>query len=148
MRISSKGRYALAAVTNMAQRYDSGEYATVINISKELGISKIYLEQVFSLLKRGGVVTSTKGAQGGYLLSRKPGQITVYEVLTSVEDSLFERTQETVAETAMDIESALRIKVFDTLDRTISGTLHGITLLDLVNEAERHKGEHEIMFYI
>ncbi len=148
MRISSKGRYALAAVTNMAQRYDSGEYATVINISKELGISKIYLEQVFSLLKRGGVVTSTKGAQGGYLLSRKPGQITVFEVLTSVEDSLFERTQETVAKNAMDIENALRITVFDTLDKVISETSHGITLLDLVNEAEKHKGEHEIMFYI
>ncbi|TCL56235.1 BadM/Rrf2 family transcriptional regulator [Kineothrix alysoides] len=148
MRISSKGRYALAAVTNMAQRYDSGEYATVINISKELGISKIYLEQVFSLLKRGGVVTSTKGAQGGYLLSRKPGQITVFEVLASVEDSLFERTQETVAENAMDIESALRITVFDTLDEVISETSQGITLLDLVNEAEKHKGEHEIMFYI
>jgi Rrf2 family protein len=148
MRISSKGRYALAAVTNMAQRYDSGEYATVINISKELGISKIYLEQVFSLLKRGGVVTSTKGAQGGYLLSRKPGQITVFEVLASVEDSLFERTQETVAANAMDIENALRIMVFDTLDEVISETSQGITLLDLVNEAEKHKGEHEIMFYI
>ncbi len=148
MRISSKGRYALAAVTNMAQRYDSGEYATVINISKELGISKIYLEQVFSLLKRGGVVTSTKGAQGGYLLSRKPGQITVYEVLASVEDSLFERTQETVAENAMDIENALRIKVFDTLDEVISETSQGVNLLDLVNEAEKYKGEHEIMFYI
>lgn len=148
MRISSKGRYALAAVANMAQRYDTREYTTIINISRELGISKIYLEQVFSLLKRGGIVTSTKGAQGGYLLSRKPGQITVFEVLSSVEDSLFERTQETVPEKAADVENALRIAVFDPLDRAVSGTLQELTLSDLVNEAEKYKDKHEIMFYI
>ncbi|NLL77791.1 MAG: Rrf2 family transcriptional regulator [Clostridiales bacterium] len=148
MRISAKGRYALAAATNMAQHHNSGEYVTVLSISKELGISKIYLEQVFSLLKRGGIVISAKGAQGGYLLSRKPNQITAFDVLSSVEDSLFEVTQETVPERAMDIENALRISVFDSLDKAVSDTLRKTTLLDLVNEAERHKGEHEIMFYI
>ncbi|MEL7602247.1 MAG: Rrf2 family transcriptional regulator, partial [Bacillota bacterium] len=49
MRVSAKGRYALAAMLHMAQRADTGEYITVISISERLGISKIYLEQVFSL---------------------------------------------------------------------------------------------------
>ena len=51
MRISAKGRYGLAAAISMAENYNSGEYITVISISERLGISKIYLEQVFSLLK-------------------------------------------------------------------------------------------------
>ena len=53
MRISAKGRYALASVVHMAQQQHSGESITLVSISERLGISKIYLEQVFSLLKRG-----------------------------------------------------------------------------------------------
>ena len=81
MRISAKGRYALASVIHMAQQHHSGESVTLISISERLGISKIYLEQVFSLLKRGELVTSVKGALGGYLLSASPEQINVLDVL-------------------------------------------------------------------
>ena len=88
MRISAKGRYALAAVISMAQQYHSGEFITLISISEKLGISKIYLEQVFSLLKRGELVTSVKGAQGGYQLARIPRQISALDVLTAEDDRL------------------------------------------------------------
>ena len=90
MRISSKGRYALAAMALMAERFQSGEFTTVISISEHFGISKIYLEQVFSLMKRAGLVASAKGAQGGYQLTRKPSEINVFEVLHAAELSLFE----------------------------------------------------------
>ena len=90
MRISAKGRYALASTISLAQDYAKGEYTTVLSISEKLGISKIYLEQVFSLLKRGGIVNSVKGSQGGYQLARMPQQITLYDVLSAVELSLFE----------------------------------------------------------
>ena len=65
MRISSKGRYGLAAMVCMAESYGSGACITIISLSERLGISKIYLEQVFSLLKRGGLVLAIKGVQGG-----------------------------------------------------------------------------------
>lgn len=151
MRISAKGRYALAAVTFMAQQhseYNSDEYITILTISEHLGISKIYLEQVFSLLKKAELVLSAKGAQGGYQLSRAPEQITVLDVLNAVEVSLFEQTQDTVPEKAPDIEKALRLSVFDILDQNIINTLSGITLEKLVDEAEKHKKDHAIMFYI
>lgn len=90
MRISAKGRYALASMIDIARHSGNGEYITVISISERLGISRIYLEQVFSLLKRGGLVTSVKGAQGGYLLARMPRQISAYDILSAVELSLFE----------------------------------------------------------
>ncbi|HHY59281.1 MAG TPA: Rrf2 family transcriptional regulator [Clostridia bacterium] len=148
MRISAKGRYALAAMTFMAQQYHNGEYITVITISEQLGISKIYLEQVFSLLKKAELVLSFKGAQGGYQLARTPEEITALDILTAVEISLFEQTQDTVAEAAPEIDQALRSTVFDALDRTVSELLMGITLADLVLEAEKYKGSQAMMFYI
>lgn len=148
MRISAKGRYALASLTFMAQQYNTGEYITILTISEELGISKIYLEQVFSLLKKAELVFSSKGAQGGYQLSRMPEQITVLDILSAVEVSLFEQTHDTVPEKSPEIENALKLSVFDVLDQSIRKTLNGITLADLVNEAEKHKADQAIMFYI
>ncbi len=89
MRISAKGRYAIAATIYLAKRYANDEYITVISISEELDISKIYLEQVFSLLKQGEIVTSVKGSQGGYKLTRHPNQITVCDILSPIEAALF-----------------------------------------------------------
>lgn len=148
MKISAKGRYALAAVISMAQQHNSGEYITVISISERLGISKIYLEQVFSLLKRGNLVVSIKGSQGGYQLSRMPEQITVLDVLSTVEFSLFERANETVLEKAPDIEAALRLSAFNALDKAIREVLSATKLSDIANEVEKHKKEHAMMFYI
>lgn len=148
MRISAKGRYALASVISMAQSYNNGEYITVISISEKLGISKIYLEQVFSLLKRGGIVTSVKGAQGGYQLARMPRQITVLDVLSAVELSLFEPAEETVQAKAAEIDAAMRSSVFDAIDCAIKNTLEKITLYDMVNEVEKHKTDQGLMFFI
>ena len=78
MKISAKGRYGLAAMTYLARNYASGSPVTIVSISEKLGISKIYLEQVFSLLKRARLVNSIKGSQGGYQLSRAPREITPY----------------------------------------------------------------------
>lgn len=148
MRISAKGRYALAAAVFLARRYHGGEYIPVIGISERLGISKIYLEQIFSLLKHEGLVSSVKGAQGGYRLSRAPGEITALEVLSAAEASLFEGTEDTVMEKAPEIEAAMRISVFDALDGAVKTTLVAFTLADLAAEAEKRAGERAMMFYI
>ncbi len=148
MRISAKGRYALASVIHMAQKLHSGESITLISISERLGISKIYLEQVFSLLKRGELVTSVKGAQGGYLLSRSPNLVSVMDVLSAVETGLFDKTEDTVAETAPEIEFAMRDCAFQALDDAVSAALSQVTLEDLVLASEKHKGEDAAMYYI
>ena len=148
MRISTKGRYALAAAVCMAQRYGGGEYITAVSVSEKLGISKIYLEQVFSLLKRGGIVVSVKGAQGGYILARSPEKISAFEVLSSAENSLFEKAEETVAEKAPEIEEAMRAKLFDALDGAIGKLLTAVTLEDLAAEADKNGQAALGMFYI
>lgn len=148
MRISSKGRYGLAAMISVAQLGSTGEFVTVISIAEKLGISKIYLEQVFSLLKRSKLVTSIKGSQGGYQLSKPSEKITVLEILQAVEISLFEKTERSVSDEAMEIESSLKNLIWDNLDNAVVTTLGKVTLSDLVTEADKAKSGEEFMFYI
>jgi Rrf2 family protein len=148
MRISVKGRYALAALTYMAQRYDNGEYISIVTISNALGLSKIYLEQIFTLLKKTGLVKSIKGAQGGYILADAPQNITALKVLSAAEAYIFEATDQTVSEKAPDIEQALKTVVFDKMDGAVKETLQAVTLCDLVAEAEKNKKSQFNMFYI
>ncbi len=149
MRISAKGRYALAAMISIAGDYNNADkHISIISISDKLGISKIYLEQVFSLLKRGGVVNSVKGAQGGYYLTRMPQQITAMDILSAVELSLFENTGETVEEKAPEIKAAMHILVFNKIDDSIKNVLQKVTLAQLVSEAEKNKTNQGYMFFI
>ena len=148
MRISAKGRYGLASMVHMAQLYDKGEYIPLINISDALGISKIYLEQVFSLLKRADVVTSVKGAQGGYKLLRSPREITAFDILSAIEMALFEETEETVKDKAPALEAAMHKSVFDVLNKDVEISLKKTTLYDLVIETQKQGHNDNIMFYI
>ena len=137
MKISARGRYALAATTSMAARYHTGENITVISLSESLGISKIYLEQVFSLLKKADVVSSQKGAQGGYRLSRPPREITALEVLTATDLSLLEEAGDTVKDRAPALETALRLAVFDAVDGAVQKALGNVSLQGLVDEMKK-----------
>lgn len=148
MRISSKGRYGLAAAISMAQNYESGACITVISLSERLGISKIYLEQVFSLLKKAGLVNSIKGAQGGYRLANPPQKINAMEILTALEQSLFEKTEESVAQKASDIENTMQDSVFSLIDKAVEDTLTKISLYDLAIKAETYRENASYMFYI
>lgn len=148
MRLSAKSRYALAATIHMAQSSNKNDYITLISISEKLNISKIYLEQVFSLLKRGGIVTSIKGSQGGYQLSAEPQHISVYDILSAVETSLFENTEETIREKAPEIETAMKASVYTPLDTAIRESLQKVTLYELVSEADKYKAEQGFMFFI
>ncbi len=148
MRISSKGRYGLAAMISVAQLGSTGDFVTVVSIAEKLGISKIYLEQVFSLLKRSKLVTSIKGSQGGYQLFRSSDRITALEILQAVEISLFEKTERSVSDEALEIENSLKKLIWENLDNSIVAALKEVTLSDLVTEAEKAKNGEEFMFYI
>jgi Rrf2 family protein len=148
MRLSAKARYGLAAIISMAEGRYTDETITVISLSEKLKISKIYLEQIFSLLKRGGVVVSTKGAQGGYRLARDAADITAFDVLSSIETSLFERTEESVTEGDKEIEKVMRETVFEVLDRSLENILKGISLEDMANQVANNKNGENYMYYL
>ena len=87
MKISTKGRYALRLMIDLAQ-HDAGGYIPLRDISRRQEISAKYLEQIVVQLSRAGFVTSTRGAQGGYQLARHPSAYTVGEILRNTQGSL------------------------------------------------------------
>jgi len=148
MRISSKGRYGLAAMISMAEDARLDENVTILSISEKLGISKIYLEQVFSLLKRADLVTSVKGAQGGYRLAAAPVSITAGQILKAVEAGLFEKTEHSLSEGSAPIEQAMETLVWEKLDSAVAAALDGATLADLAAETRARRQQSDYMFYI
>lgn len=87
MRISTKGRYALRFMLDLAL-HDSGEYIALKDISARQEISIKYLEQIVSMLTKAGMLKSVRGPQGGYKLAGSPAQYTVGDVLRVTEGSL------------------------------------------------------------
>jgi Rrf2 family protein len=87
MKISTKGRYALRLMLDLALN-NTGEYITIKTIAARQEISEKYLEQIISLLNRAGYVKSIRGAQGGYRLAKEPVEYTVGMILRLTEGSL------------------------------------------------------------
>lgn len=87
MRISAKGEYAILAMLDLAMHHGKG-LIPIQEIAGRQGIPQRYLEQVLLLLKRAGFLVSKRGSTGGYDLVRPPGQITVGEVLRTIEGDL------------------------------------------------------------
>ena len=149
MKISVQGTYGLAAAVQLAGQYNVNDsFIPGINISTSLGISKIFLERVLSNLKRGGIVTSAKGASGGYRLAKSPEKITAWDILTAVESSLFERAGSTVLENSPNIEAAIKSLVFTKLDYAIEHTLKKITLYEMLEASVSRNTEQAFMMNI
>ncbi len=87
MKLSMRGRYGIHAMYDLAGHYDAGP-RPIKAIAESQSIPEAYLEQLFAALRRDGLVTSARGAQGGYRLSRPPGEITVGDVLRCLEGGL------------------------------------------------------------
>ncbi len=87
MRLSTKGRYGLMAMFQLGLEYGKGPIP-LNNIAEEQGLSESYLEQLFSTLRKDGLINSVRGAQGGYLLAYEPSKITVGQILRSLEGDL------------------------------------------------------------
>ena len=87
MKLSTKGRYGLRAMIDMA-RYSEKEPVSISSIAARQGISEGYLEQLVSLLKKAGLVKSIRGAGGGYILARDMEEISVGDILRALEGNL------------------------------------------------------------
>lgn len=87
MKLSTKGRYGLRAMIDMA-RYSGEEPVSINSIAARQGISERYLEQLVSLLKKAGLVKSIRGAGGGYILARDMEEISVGDILRALEGNL------------------------------------------------------------
>ena len=86
MKFSTKGRYGLRAVVELAARYGEGP-VSLSAVAAEQGVSEAYLEQLMRSLKNAGLVSTARGKAGGYLLTKEPAKISVGEVLRALEGS-------------------------------------------------------------
>lgn len=132
MKISTKGQYGLRAMVDLAI-HSTGEQIPLNSIAERQNLSVGYLEQVFSSLRKAGLVKSVKGPQGGYSLAHSASDITVGDVLRTLEGdlSVVEELDER-QNTDNDIEYCITEKVWKKINQSISEVVDSITLEDLV----------------
>jgi Rrf2 family transcriptional regulator, iron-sulfur cluster assembly transcription factor len=130
MRLTTKGRYAVTAMLDLALHNDSGSI-TLANISQRQGISLSYLEQLFSRLRRRGLVDSARGPGGGYRLSRDAAKITIAEVIGAVDESV-DTTRCQGKGNCKGNGECLTHKLWTGLSVQIQGFLNEITLAEVV----------------
>ena len=145
MMISTKGRYALRIMADVAQ-HDGEMPVSVREIAQRQDISGKYMEQIISVLTRSGLLRSIRGAQGGYQLAKSPDSYTLGEILRLTEGSLAPIlcAEQEPADCARSEDCALR-PVWQGLYRTVCAYLDGITLQTLLDrQAERRTDDYTI----
>ncbi|WP_416674374.1 RrF2 family transcriptional regulator [Egbenema bharatensis] len=123
--LSARIEYALLALLEMASRPDRREPIKINEITANQPIPDRYLEQILTSLRRGGIVQSQRGARGGYILTREPWQITLLEVVSSIEGDRKEKGSNS------SIERDLVNEVWQQADDAFKAILSRYTLEDL-----------------
>lgn len=141
MRISTKGRYAVRVMLDLAGN-DTGEYIKVKQIAERQGLSEKYLEQIIAILNKAGFVKSVRGAQGGYKIAKDPKNYTIGMILRLTEGSLSPVAcldDETNACERCDTCETLEI--WKDLNDAINGVVDHVTIADLLmKQQERLEG--------
>jgi len=138
MRLSTRTRYGLRAVLEVAMNYEKGPIQTKI-ISERQKISIKYLEQLMAILKSGGFVRGIRGSKGGYVLGKAPNQIKLSEVFNVLEGPV--KTVECVDNETYCAQTAECVarQVWAEVEDAINGVLESITLQDLIDRTQDEK---------
>lgn len=148
MRISTRGRYGLRAMVDMALNAFDGPVA-LREVAKRQGISESYLEQVFAGLRKAGLVTAQRGALGGYELARPAHEITVADVLLALEGpaTLVHCVAEVEGGKRCERESFCATRPFWVQFRDyVNSFLNATTLQDLADQAQLAQGKEPMYF--
>lgn len=143
MKLSTKGRYGLRALIDLAQ-YSGTDPVSITSISDRQGISERYLEQLMSMMKKAGLVTSIRGANGGYMLAKDLEEISVGDVLRALEGNLepVECSALHPEEGCKAADSCVTKYVWQRINESINQTVDEMKLAQLVEES-RKKGCQE-----
>lgn len=144
MKISTKGRYALRLMLDLALN-SGGDLVRIRNIAERQEISEKYLEQIISILNHAGYVRSVRGAQGGYRLAKDPSEYTVGMILRLTEGSLAPvACLDDEVNQCSRYEQCATLEVWERLRDAINGVVDHITLADLV-EWQQEKGNNYVI---
>lgn len=141
--LSSKLEYALLALIELASHNKTKIPLTLSEITTKQPIPERYLEQVFTNLRRGGLVISHRGSKGGYLLSREPWQITVLEVVVSLEGEQKDKKRSDYC----TLEKEAVYQVWQQANSSAEAVLSRYTLQDLCQMRDERKHDNP-MYYI
>ena len=137
MKLSSKGRYAVMALADLA-KFDSSEPVSLRDISLRQGISLVYLEQLFLKLKKNKIVKSVRGNKGGYILNKKASEINISEVFLAVEEKVKTIGCDKHSKKGCNGKSVKCIthNLWDELENYINNFFETKKLSDLVNQKD------------
>lgn len=141
MKLTTKGRYAVTAVLDLSFHQDAGP-VSLADISERQDISLSYLEQLFARLRRNNIVVSTRGPGGGYSLSRAAEEISMAEIIVSVDES-YDATNcknDKTENGCSGVQQCLTHDLWSELSKEIHGFLDGISLAEL----KTHQGVLEV----
>ena len=145
MKISTKGRYALRMLIDLAEHRNDG-YVSLRDIAERQNVSKKYLEQIIPMFNKTNFLKTNRGSQGGYMLAQPPEKYTVGQILRLTENSL-SPVDYTDAEMNLSDSSGeyAMFPVWQELDRVINSYLDSVTLQDVLDgQRERYAGDYTI----
>lgn len=144
MKVSTKGRYALRLMIDIATN-DDGNPVRIKDIAERQNISDKYLEQIISILNKAGFVRSVRGPQGGYLLKKKPEDYTVGMILRLTEGSLAPVACAEEDETDCERQDGcVTCLLWKKISEAINGVVDTVTLKDLVDWQKKVGNKNEI----
>jgi Rrf2 family iron-sulfur cluster assembly transcriptional regulator len=135
MRLTTKGRFAVTAMIDVAMQSTKGP-ATLAGVSDRQKISLSYLEQLFGKLRRSGLVESVRGPGGGYRLARAPSTVSVADVIVAVDEPI-DATQCGGRENCKDDRRCMTHELWANLNTHILDYLQSVTLADLVAQQQQ-----------
>lgn len=144
MKISTKGRYALRMLIDLAEHNDNG-FVALKEIAERQDISKKYLEQIIPILNRSGILITNRGYQGGYKLAKNPEEITVGEILRNTEGSMAPvACLEQTPNQCEKCSYCVTLPVWQGLEKVVNEYLDGISLQDIINQSKNRGSDYII----
>ena len=134
MKVSTKGRYALRMLLDLAENKEEG-FVSLKSIAERQNISKQYLEQIVTLLNTSTILRANRGRQGGYMLAKEPSQYTVGQILRITEGSLAPiACLEDEVNLCERVEACKTLPMWHGLNKVISDYLDSVTLQDMLEQ--------------
>jgi Rrf2 family protein len=143
MKISTKGRYALRLMLDLAVCGGDGAPVSLKDVAQRQGLSDKYLEQIVTPLSKAGLVRSVRGAGGGYLLTRAPSEYTVGEILRPLEGDLAPVECATDSGFCEQCDECVTVELWQEIHRAVSQVVDHTTLADLMERQAKKKNGNQ-----
>jgi Rrf2 family transcriptional regulator, cysteine metabolism repressor len=148
MKVSTKGRYGLRAMMDLAANQKDGKPVFLTDIAKRQEISEKYLEHIFASLKTAGLINTMRGRKGGFLLTKAPSDITAAQIINTLEGPCTVVDCISQPGTCNKSDACATRDIWGLVGTKIDEVLSGFTLDQLVSMQAQKSKSNDIMYYI